>query len=56
MTDQKFFRKNEVVIHNQLHDCWIIVNETVFDLTSLFVKRQNSINDVRLTVYVTSYD
>ena len=46
----KFFRKDEVVIHNQIYDIWVIINKNVLYLTKFFEARENSMNDVSLLI------
>lgn len=33
---EKYFCRDEVVIHNKIDDVWFIINKRVIDLTSLF--------------------
>lgn len=41
-----FYTKDEVVVHNSTDDMWVSVNRLVFDLTNLFAKRSDTMNDV----------
>ena len=46
-----YFIPNEVVVHNSVNDMWIIVHKMVFDLTNLFKKRSDTMNDVSVNNY-----
>lgn len=41
-----FYTRDEVVVHNSSDDMWVSVNRMVFDLTNLFAKRSDTMNDV----------
>lgn len=43
------YTRDEVVIHNSPDDIWVIVNDRVFDLKNLVLKRSESMNDVSKT-------
>jgi hypothetical protein len=40
----KYYIRNEVYLHNRLDNCWVIINDTVFDLTAFFKMREDSMN------------
>jgi Cytochrome b5-like Heme/Steroid binding domain len=51
VTIMKYFRRDEIVVHNTISDIWVIINGQVFDLSKLLKDRHDSdtVNEVSNT-------
>lgn len=53
----RFYLRDEVVIHNQIDDIWVIINRIVYNLTELIKDRLDSLNaSLRLLIAYAGKD